>query len=108
MTVAIPLLARHTTSVDDFSGIDRKLAGILTRALEEQEISEHEAVVLFSAEGSELLSLIRVADELRRRAVGQIVTYVSVRNINFTNVCYTGCRFCAFARRLDDLSLIHI
>ena len=102
MTVAIPLLARHTTSVDDFSGIDRKLAGILTRALEEQEISEHEAVVLFSAEGSELLSLIRVADELRRRAVGQIVTYVSVRNINFTNVCYTGCRFCAFARRLDD------
>ena len=102
MTVAIPLLASHTTSVDDFSGIDRKLAGILTRALEEQEISEHEAVILFSAEGSELLSLIRVADELRRRAVGQIVTYVSVRNINFTNVCYTGCRFCAFARRLDD------
>ncbi len=102
MTVAIPLFTSHTTSIDDFSEIDSKFAGILTRALEEQEISEHEAVVLFSAEGSELRSLIRVADELRRRAVGQIVTYVSVRNINFTNVCYTGCRFCAFARCLDD------
>ena len=103
MIVAPPLFtSSHTTSIDDFSGIDSKFAGILTRALEEQEISEQEAVVLFSAEGSALRSLIRVADELRRRAVGQIVTYVSVRNINFTNVCYTGCRFCAFARRLDD------
>ena len=102
MIVAPPIFTNHTTSIDDFSAIDNKVAGILTRALEEQEISEQEAVVLFSAEGSELRSLIRVADELRRRAVGQIVTYVSVRNINFTNVCYTGCRFCAFARRLDD------
>ena len=102
MIVAPPIFTSHTTSIDDFSAIDNKVAGILTRALEEQEISEQEAIVLFRAEGSALRSLIQVADELRRRAVGQIITYVSVRNINFTNVCYTGCRFCAFARRLDD------
>ena len=102
MIVAPSLFANHTSSIDDFSKIDTKVAGILTRALEEQEITEQEAVVLFKAEGCELRSLIQVADELRRRSVGQIVTYVSVRNINFTNVCYTGCRFCAFAHRLDD------
>ena len=102
MNVNTPVFSNSTTSIDDFVDIDTKFADILTRALEEREINEDEAVILFSAEGSELRSLIQVADELRRRAVGQIITYVSVRNINFTNVCYTGCRFCAFARRLDD------
>ena len=102
MNVNTPVFSSSTTSIDDFVDIDTKFADILTRALEEREINEDEAVILFSAEGSELRSLIQVADELRRRAVGQIITYVSVRDINFTNVCYTGCRFCAFARRLDD------
>jgi len=78
------------------------ISRILERALGDYEISVDEAEVLFSASGTELHVLILVADELRRRAVGEIVTYVTVRNINFTNVCYTGCRFCAFARRLDD------
>ena len=102
MTVSTSLFSSRTAKIDDFLDVDTQVADILTRALEEREISEDEAVILFSAEGSELRSLIQVADELRRRAVGQIVTYVSVRNINFTNVCYTGCRFCAFAKRLDD------
>ena len=43
-----------------------------------------------------------LADDLRRDAVGDDVTYVVNRNINFTNVCYTGCRFCAFAQRRTD------
>ena len=45
---------------------------------------------------------MRLADDLRRDAVGDEVTYVVNRNINFTNVCYTGCRFCAFAQRKTD------
>jgi FO synthase len=49
-----------------------------------------------------LEALCRVADDLRRQAVGDEVTYVVNRNINFTNVCYTGCRFCAFAQREID------
>ncbi len=84
------------------AGLKPAVARVLERALEEREISADEAVRLFSASGRELQALLRVADELRRRAVGDVVTYVSVRNINFTNICYTGCRFCAFGRRLDD------
>jgi FO synthase len=55
-----------------------------------------------AGEGAELSALAELADALRRDAVGDEVTYVVNRNINFTNVCYTGCRFCAFAQRRGD------
>jgi FO synthase len=55
-----------------------------------------------SADDAGLDELCRIADGLRREAVGDDVTYVVNRNINFTNVCYTGCRFCAFAQRRTD------
>ncbi|MBG0828043.1 bifunctional FO biosynthesis protein CofGH [Planomonospora sp. ID67723] len=54
------------------------------------------------ADDAALDELCRIADGLRREAVGDDVTYVVNRNINFTNVCYTGCRFCAFAQRRSD------
>ncbi len=56
----------------------------------------------FCTLGPELDALAALADELRRDTVGDDVTYVVTRNINFTNVCYTGCRFCAFAQRRTD------
>jgi len=65
-------------------------------------LSDAEAVALLSAEGEALEELVAIADELRRQATGDEVTYVVNRNINFTNVCYTGCRFCAFAQRRTD------
>ncbi|WP_336207751.1 bifunctional FO biosynthesis protein CofGH [Nonomuraea sp. LPB2021202275-12-8] len=65
-------------------------------------LSDAEAVALLSAEGEALEELAGIADELRRQAAGDDVTYVVNRNINFTNVCYTGCRFCAFAQRRTD------
>ncbi|MET8001436.1 bifunctional FO biosynthesis protein CofGH [Nonomuraea glycinis] len=65
-------------------------------------LSDAEAVALLSADGEALEELTGIADELRRQAVGDEVTYVVNRNINFTNVCYTGCRFCAFAQRRTD------
>ena len=61
------------------------------------------AVELMSVDGSALEELCRIADDVRRDAVGDEVTYIVNRNINFTNVCYTGCRFCAFAQRKDDV-----
>ena len=64
--------------------------------------SDEAALALFQAEGAALEALCAVADDLRREAVGDEVTYVVNRNINFTNVCYTGCRFCAFAQREID------
>ncbi|EFC86307.1 bifunctional FO biosynthesis protein CofGH [Parafrankia sp. EUN1f] len=65
-------------------------------------ITDAEALVLFGATGPALEELCQLADDLRRDVVGDDVTYVVNRNINFTNVCYTGCRFCAFAQRRGD------
>jgi FO synthase len=63
---------------------------------------EEAALALFGCDGAALDELARIADDLRRDAVGDDVTYVVNRNINFTNVCYVGCRFCAFAQRERD------
>ncbi|MGC4780092.1 bifunctional FO biosynthesis protein CofGH [Micromonospora zamorensis] len=60
------------------------------------------ALALFGADGPALDELCRLADDVRRDAVGDDVTYVVNRNINFSNVCYVGCRFCAFAQRERD------
>ncbi|MFG3710017.1 bifunctional FO biosynthesis protein CofGH [Micromonospora sp. NPDC047730] len=60
------------------------------------------ALALFAADGPALDELCRLADAARRAAVGDDVTYVVNRNINFSNVCYVGCRFCAFAQRERD------
>jgi len=60
------------------------------------------AIALMGADGPALTELAAIADRLRKDVVGDEVTYVVNRNINFTNVCYTGCRFCAFAQRAQD------
>jgi FO synthase len=66
-------------------------------------LADGDALVLFDAlPGAEIDALTALADDLRRATVGDTVTYVVNRNINFTNVCYTGCRFCAFAQRRTD------
>jgi FO synthase len=66
-------------------------------------MSDAAASVLFDPEpGAEIDALAALADEVRRERVGDVVHYVVNRNINFTNVCYTGCRFCAFAQRRTD------
>ncbi|HEV2088338.1 MAG TPA: 5-amino-6-(D-ribitylamino)uracil--L-tyrosine 4-hydroxyphenyl transferase CofH, partial [Cryptosporangiaceae bacterium] len=60
------------------------------------------ALALFAADGPVLDALAALADDVRRDTVGDEVTYVVNRNVNFTNVCYVGCRFCAFAQRRGD------
>jgi FO synthase len=65
-------------------------------------LTDDQALTLFHADGPALDQLCRIADDLRRQVNGEQVTYVVDRNINFTNVCYTGCRFCAFAQRRTD------
>ena len=78
--------------------ISPPIATILNRALGEYEISIDEGEALFGVHGRELHALCLVADELRRQVVGDVVTYVVNRNINFTNVCIKRCGFCAFSR----------
>jgi FO synthase len=65
-------------------------------------LTDDQALALLSADGPDLEALAGIADALRREVKGDDVTYVVTRNINFTNVCYTGCRFCAFAQRRTD------
>lgn len=65
-------------------------------------LTDAQALALMTAEGDLLEQVCRLADDLRRDTVGEEVTYVVNRNINFTNVCYVGCRFCAFAQRRTD------
>ncbi|HXF74037.1 MAG TPA: bifunctional FO biosynthesis protein CofGH [Actinomycetota bacterium] len=82
--------------------LEAEVRRALARAEARRPLSDAEALALFRAEGEALEALCRVADGLRRDAVGDVVTYVVNRNINFTNVCYVGCRFCAFAQREVD------
>ncbi len=64
--------------------------------------SDAEYLALATADGPALEAVAELADSLRRNVVGDDVTFVINRNINFTNICYTGCRFCAFAQRKGD------
>jgi len=81
-----------------FRNADPQISDILTKALSEKEISAEEGLVLYNSDGIGFHLVGLVADELRRRRVGDIVTYVVNRNINFTNVCIKQCGFCAFSR----------
>jgi len=87
--------------------VPSRLSGDVREALavaadDPRALTDDQALVLFHADGPALDALCRIADDVRRSAVGDTVTYCVTRNINFTNVCYTGCRFCAFAQRRTD------
>ena len=81
-----------------FKNIDPVVSEILNRALSEKEITAKEGLELYDTSGIDFHLVGLVADELRRRRVGDIVSYVVNRNINFTNVCIKQCGFCAFSR----------
>jgi 5-amino-6-(D-ribitylamino)uracil---L-tyrosine 4-hydroxyphenyl transferase len=77
---------------------DPIISSALNDALDEKDLSEDLATELLECRGMEMSMVLMVADELRRRTVGNRVTYVVNRNINFTNVCIKRCGFCAFSR----------
>src|SRR5437762_13185212 len=70
----------------------------LESVLQGKELSFEQGLRLAKVEGADLQALVAVADHLRREAVGETITYVVNRNINFTNVCFVGCSFCGFGR----------
>jgi len=82
-------------------GTSGEVRAALERVIETQsgaDLSREESLVLARADGDDLLGLLVAADGLRRDLAGNLVTYVVNRNINFTNVCFVGCKFCAFSR----------
>jgi FO synthase len=99
------VVAEHAarTSVAPQVSAPGAAAGALRRAQDDPAgLSDRDYLALITAEGPELEALTALADDVRRAVNGDEVTYVVNRNINFTNVCYTGCRFCAFAQRRTD------
>src|SRR2546428_2492170 len=78
--------------------VSRDIRRILARALDGHEVSVEDGIALAGTEGRDLHALTLVADEMRRRQAGDVVTYVVNRNVNFTNVCIKHCTFCAFSR----------
>lgn len=81
--------------------LSTSVRGQLERVLETQDggaLNRSEASALAHGTGDDLLGLLTAADSLRKSLVGDVVTYVVNRNINFTNVCFVGCKFCAFSR----------
>ena len=88
-----------TINIDSlFRNADPQVSEILNNALSEKEISAKDGLILYKTKGIDFHLVGLVADELRKRRVGNIVSYVVNRNINFTNVCIKQCGFCAFSR----------
>src|SRR2546429_8560036 len=83
-------------------GASRDVRRILTGILDGSELSPDDGITLTQAAGRDLHAVTLVADEMRRRQVGDVVTYVVNRNINFTNVCIKHCTFCAFSREYRE------
>ncbi|UTV99177.1 5-amino-6-(D-ribitylamino)uracil--L-tyrosine 4-hydroxyphenyl transferase CofH [Marinomonas rhizomae] len=75
---------------------------ILERSLQGEELNVEDACVLFATQGAEAQAVLDTADRVREKRVGNVGTFVITRNINFTNVCYMGCRFCNFAKEKGD------
>lgn len=80
------------------SAISSPVAQILDKAGNGAALSESEIITLFSARGRDFSAVCAVADRLRAARVGEAVSYVVNRNINYTNICTYGCKFCAFSK----------
>src|ERR1700694_2803938 len=78
------------------------VARILEKALAGEDLDFQDGLALSAVDGVDLIGVVKVADELRRCAVGDRITYVVNRNLNFTNVCFVGCAFCGFSRGPDS------
>lgn len=95
-----PSVARGTIrdGNDALAACEADVRACLHAVLNGEELGFDQGLKLATAEGSALEALVAVADYLRREAVGDVITYVVNRNLNFTNVCFVGCSFCGFAR----------
>ena len=92
---------RRRTGTRARGAVDEVLTGVLAG----QEVGEEEIVTLFRSRGPEVVAVAALADELRRQAVGDAITFVVNRNINYTNICTFKCRFCAFSKGPLSLNL---
>jgi len=93
---------KNTNEIKFSKKITNKIKIILEKALNGVEVSEEEGKHLFLANGEDEKSIYEVANQLRFKKNNDKVSFVVNRNINFTNICYMGCKFCNFAKRIED------
>ena len=99
MSSAIRIQSNKSPALESLlTTIDPAVAQLLDRALNGKELGFDDGLLLAQTGGNDLEAVILAADRVRRERVGDVITYVVNRNINFTNVCFVGCRFCAFSR----------
>jgi FO synthase len=116
-----PAVLRHVLAASDAEGLGRvgrwwpadnltpptmytpspmrpAVAAALDRAERGERLEQREVETLFTARGDEVRAIAALADDVRRQLKGDVVTYVITRNINYTNICYFRCQFCAFSK----------
>lgn len=94
----VPPRAAAAVSAAPSARIDADVRAILDKALDAKPLAEAEVVRLFQCRGEDFTAVCRAADHLRRTVNGDVVSYVVTRNINYTNICYYKCQFCAFSK----------
>jgi 7,8-didemethyl-8-hydroxy-5-deazariboflavin synthase CofH subunit/7,8-didemethyl-8-hydroxy-5-deazariboflavin synthase CofG subunit len=103
--IAPPELVATKSAMAPWSSSRSRVLEVLEGIQAGQRPGEEEVVALFGARGPEVQAVCELADELRAKAVGDVVTWVANRNINYTNICTFRCRFCAFSKGPRSLSL---
>src|ERR1700757_226382 len=101
--LALAWCNRQTLQDSTWRDVRRRVSPSVRAAIEKvmssldgDVLSRDECLTLANCEGEDLFGLVVAANELRQRLVGEVISYVVTRNINFTNVCFVGCKFCAF------------
>jgi FO synthase len=95
-----PQTLQNTTWTDINQRVSPAIRSALEKVLDSLDgsvLTRDECMLLASATGDDLFGLVVAANEIRRQLVGDVISYVVTRNINFTNVCFVGCKFCAFS-----------
>ena len=95
-------VCKFTDQAEAFLDVSKDIRLILENSLSDKRPSLSDIEQLFLTTGKEKKAVLQVADWLREKVHGDNVSFVINRNINFTNVCYMGCKFCGFAKRLDE------
>ncbi len=102
---ALPEAASRWRRASERGHRGSQLGGLLDAAVQGEELDEPQLASLFAVEGDALAAVVSAADELRAATVGDVVTYVVNRNINYTNICHYHCGFCAFSKGRAAASL---
>src|ERR1700691_4993447 len=95
-----PQTLQDSTWTDAQQRVSPEVRGPIEKVLSSLDggvLTRDEIVTLANSDGDDLFGLVVAANEIRRRLVGDVISYVVTRNINFTNVCFVGCKFCAFS-----------